>query len=320
MDLSGTIPHAPPTSMLGMTPEAERQTERSRGDFETREGCKGLESLLPPRGEPRGNRLSPGEKMVFLSAHNEFRGMVNPEAANMVQLQWDGSLAQMAQQWADRCKYGHGNPKNISPYSWVGQNIWAGSGTGWDHYGMVENWYSEAEDYHFANNTCSGVCGHYTQMMWAETTHVGCAVAVCSTLENLDWSPATILVCNYGEGGNYVGKRPYVRGRSCSKCPSVHHVCVNNLCAGQGCEDVSAVSGGATAAVDELKPRKQQAVIVNGTHSSWMPVTSGVPQGSVFGLVLLLLYINSININIKSKMHLFADDSHLPEHPLYRFI
>ncbi|XP_071509739.1 GLIPR1-like protein 1 [Diadema antillarum] len=230
MDLPGTVPQAPLTSMLGMTPEAERQTERSRGDFETREGCKGLESLLPPRGDPRGNRLTPGEKMVFLSAHNEFRGIVSPEAANMVQLQWDDSLAQMAQQWADRCWYGHGNPDNISPYSWVGQNIWAGSGTGWDHYGMIENWYSEAEDYHFANHSCSGVCGHYTQIMWAETTHVGCAVAMCSTLENLDWSPATILVCNYGEGGNYVGKRPYVRGRSCSKCPSVHHICVNNLC------------------------------------------------------------------------------------------
>ena len=53
----------------------------------------------------------------------------------------------------------------------------------------------------------------------------------------------------------------------------------------------------------------QQAVVVNGSRSSWMPVTSGGPQGSVIGPALFLLYINDITANIQSKMRLFADDS-----------
>ena len=48
---------------------------------------------------------------------------------------------------------------------------------------------------------------------------------------------------------------------------------------------------------------------VNGSHSSSRPVPSGVPQGSVLGPVLFLLYINDITKHIQSTMRLFADDS-----------
>ena len=54
---------------------------------------------------------------------------------------------------------------------------------------------------------------------------------------------------------------------------------------------------------------RKQAVSVNGTHSSWVSVTSGVPQGSVLGPVLFLLYINDIKDHIQSTIKLFADDS-----------
>ena len=50
-------------------------------------------------------------------------------------------------------------------------------------------------------------------------------------------------------------------------------------------------------------------VSVNGTHSSPRPVPSGVPQGSLLGPVLFLLYINDITDHIQSTMRLFADGS-----------
>ena len=54
---------------------------------------------------------------------------------------------------------------------------------------------------------------------------------------------------------------------------------------------------------------RTQVVSVNGSHSNPQPVTSGVPQGSVLGPVLFLLYMNNITDNIKSEIRLFADDS-----------
>ena len=61
--------------------------------------------------------------------------------------------------------------------------------------------------------------------------------------------------------------------------------------------------------IESFLSGRTQAVSVNGTHSTWENVTSGVPQGSVLGPALFLIYINDIQNQIQSKMKLFADDS-----------
>ena len=61
---------------------------------------------------------------------------------------------------------------------------------------------------------------------------------------------------------------------------------------------------------DYLNDRKQR-VVLPGASSSWTSVKAGVPQGSILGPLLFLLYINDIVEDINSSIRLFADDTSL---------
>ena len=59
-----------------------------------------------------------------------------------------------------------------------------------------------------------------------------------------------------------------------------------------------------------LKEKKQR-VVLNGQYSTWTNVEAGVPQGSILGLLLFLIYINDLPENLVSNPKLFVDDKSL---------
>ena len=60
----------------------------------------------------------------------------------------------------------------------------------------------------------------------------------------------------------------------------------------------------------DLLNRKQR-VMLNGQVSAWASVNAGVPQGSILGPLLLLIYINDLSDKLSCNVKLFADDTSL---------
>lgn len=154
----------------------------------------------------------PAELAGMTLAHNQVRAAV-ATATPLPPLQWDPALASYAAAWVAMCQDTQAptglvdhdpNRTNVAGYSYIGENIYASSGaaTAQD---AVTNWAAEGTSYDYASNTCAGgaICGHYTQIVWRATTHVGCALHNCAGLQ----FPSTI-VCDYGPGGND-GNKPY---------------------------------------------------------------------------------------------------------------
>ena len=71
------------------------------------------------------------------------------------------------------------------------------------------------------------------------------------------------------------------------------------------------ISGELSNLLETYLSGRFQRVILNGQHSSWKPILAGVPQGSIFGPLLFLIYINDLPNELESNVKLFADDTHL---------
>ena len=81
--------------------------------------------------------------------------------------------------------------------------------------GSVDAWASEAYYYDYKTNetnTTGKIVGHYTQVVWKDTTKVGCGKAISKKYTFFNNSKDVYyewVVCRYSTPGNIIGKRPY---------------------------------------------------------------------------------------------------------------
>lgn len=116
-------------------------------------------------------------------------------------LAWDDTLAAYAQRYAGERKGDCALEHSGGPY---GENIfWGSKGSNWTAGDAVATWVQEKQSYNCSDGSCAAgrVCAHYTQIVWASTTLVGCAAVDC------DGNRGRFILCEYDPRGNLPGVR-----------------------------------------------------------------------------------------------------------------
>ena len=71
------------------------------------------------------------------------------------------------------------------------------------------------------------------------------------------------------------------------------------------------ISGKLFDVITDFLDFRKQRVVLNGQYSSWTGIEAGVPQGSILGPLLFLIYINDLSDDLATNVKLFADDTSL---------
>jgi len=201
--------------------QAIRGAQQSAGS--ERRGLFGQQSRSPKSMEPVPKlSTKPEEKEITAkerfaetaAAHNAVRAK-----KSLAGLIWSDTLASHAQEWADHlakvnnCQLNH-RPTSGPMKQEYGENLWWGDADIWSDgtrklqkatiESVVKTWAAEVAHYNYDENSClpGKECSNYTQIMWQDSTTVGCGFQQCS-------DKSQVWVCNYNPPGNFVGDKPY---------------------------------------------------------------------------------------------------------------
>ncbi len=160
------------------------------------------------------------DEALVLDKHNELR-----EYLGLPYLSWSDQVAKDAQNYADTLasngKFEHDKGSYTNgPY---GENLYSVKKSFSYEATLleaVESWAAEIDFYNYEDNSCSvspsspksiglipySTCGHYTQIIWKDTSYVGCAKARYKTGS---FKNGYVVVCKYKKPGNIVSQKPY---------------------------------------------------------------------------------------------------------------
>ncbi|KAL4858587.1 GLIPR1-like protein 1 [Chlorella vulgaris] len=145
--------------------------------------------------------VSPTGPKGVLTVLNQIRAKFNAPP-----VKWNAALASASQQHANKCRWEHSLD--------AGENIYFSYGYQYPIDGLDacayadKTWASQAASYNFKNPGVSrdgGQTHHFTQLVWKETSQVGCGVARCPNLANSGTDqPSDFVVCQYFDSGNWL--------------------------------------------------------------------------------------------------------------------
>ena len=149
-----------------------------------------------------GSRFTQAEATIMVNLHNKARSEVG-----VGEITWSNELAAYAQEWVDHlaktdCRLKH-RPRSGPWKQKYGENGFAGTA---GYYGVsdaAKSWEGEKKYYgnQVLNSSNWSSSGHYTQMIWKNSTQIGCAKIECGG--------QIIIICNYNPPGNVIGEKPH---------------------------------------------------------------------------------------------------------------
>nr|WP_232542235.1 CAP family protein [Nocardia bovistercoris] len=138
-----------------------------------------------------------------LAAHNSARAKYGAGP-----LQWSAQLYPNTQQYAQACVFAHSNSGGQ-----YGENLYVSTNPNATIASAVDAWMAEAAQYDYDNPGFSAATGHFTQVVWKNTTQVAVAIASCPAGTIFPSNASKFIVARYTPPGNYQGQFPQNVGR-----------------------------------------------------------------------------------------------------------
>ncbi|KAG5886663.1 hypothetical protein JTB14_009481 [Gonioctena quinquepunctata] len=245
--------------------------------------CGDIKNVVCERGEncyPYSSctvrLISTSFRKEIVSKHNIYRDRValgqeerggNGEAANMMVLSYDKDLEYSA--LCNQCNKGQDECRRTKKYT-AGQNTHhVYHATQYSRQNQLntamDDWYAQvkntSED--VIKSFSPGPYKEFTQMLWAETTRVGCVMN-----RKGDYY---YLVCNYGNKGNEIGSPVYVKGTPCSKCPPGMSCNTEYIAL---CGEIDRTDLNEESETESTIQSTTQSTDTNGVH--FFPIISGI--------------------------------------------